>query len=94
MKRLLILGIDRLDRHAGARRGRRATGDFEIVGLSAGTAYEPLIEQARAHGVRRIALSDRDAAARAAESWTGGDVLARPARASWSSWRARTPTWC
>ena len=32
--------------------------------------------QARAHGVRRIALSDPDAAARAAEAWTEGEVLA------------------
>ena len=34
--------------------------------------------QARAHGVKRIALSDPDAAARAAEAWTGGEVLAGP----------------
>jgi 1-deoxy-D-xylulose-5-phosphate reductoisomerase len=78
MKRLLILGstgsigVQALDVVA------RAAGEFEVVGLSAGTAYEPLIEQARAHGVRRIALSDRDAAARAAEAWTGGDVLRGP----------------
>ena len=30
------------------------------------------------HGVSRIALSDPDAAARAAEAWTGGEVLAGP----------------
>jgi 1-deoxy-D-xylulose-5-phosphate reductoisomerase len=56
----------------------RAAGEFELVGLSAGTAHEALVEQASRHGVRRIALSDADAAARAAESWTGGDVLAGP----------------
>src|SRR3954465_5645881 len=56
----------------------RAGDAFEIVGLSAGTAHGPLIEQARAHGVRRIALSDPDAAARAAERWTDGEVLAGP----------------
>ena len=47
-----------------------------MVALSASSAWEPLIEQAREHGVRRIALADRDAAARAAEAWTGGEVLA------------------
>jgi len=56
----------------------RAAGEFELVGLSAGTAHEALVEQASRHGVRRIALSDADAAARAAESWTGGEVLAGP----------------
>jgi 1-deoxy-D-xylulose-5-phosphate reductoisomerase len=78
MKRLLILGstgsigTQALDVVAGA-------GDaFEIVGLSAGTAHEALVEQARAHGVHRIALSDRDAAAAAAERWTDGEVLAGP----------------
>jgi 1-deoxy-D-xylulose-5-phosphate reductoisomerase len=34
-----------------------------------------LIEQAQRHGVTRIAVADPDAAARAAEVWTGGDVL-------------------
>src|SRR3954462_14035053 len=50
--------------------------DLEIVGLSAARSWEPLIEQATRHGVRRIALSDPDAAARAAEAWTDGEVLA------------------
>src|SRR3954466_492410 len=50
--------------------------DFELVGLSAERSWEALVEQARAHGVGRIALADADAAARAAEAWTGGDVLA------------------
>jgi 1-deoxy-D-xylulose-5-phosphate reductoisomerase len=56
----------------------RATGEIELVGLSAGTAWEPLVAQARTHGVRRIALADRDAAARAAEAWTDGEVLSGP----------------
>jgi 1-deoxy-D-xylulose-5-phosphate reductoisomerase len=78
VKRLLILGstgsigVQALDVVA------RAPGDFELVGLSAGHAHEALVEQARAVGVRRIALSDTDAAARAAEAWTGGEVLAGP----------------
>jgi 1-deoxy-D-xylulose-5-phosphate reductoisomerase len=51
------------------------TGDLEIVGLSAAQAWEPLVEQARHHGVRRIAVADADAAARAGEAWTEGEVL-------------------
>src|SRR5204862_8049301 len=35
-----------------------------------------LVEQARAHGVARVALSDADAAARAAAAWPDGEVLA------------------
>jgi 1-deoxy-D-xylulose-5-phosphate reductoisomerase len=53
----------------------RAAGEIEVVGLSAGGSWETLIEQARAHGVTRIALADRDAAAQAAEAWTDGEVL-------------------
>ena len=34
------------------------------------------VEQARAHGVTRIALADEHAAARASEAWTDGEVLA------------------
>jgi 1-deoxy-D-xylulose-5-phosphate reductoisomerase len=56
----------------------RAPGAFELVGLSAGTDHAGLVAQAREHGVARIALSDPDAAARAAEAWTGGEVLAGP----------------
>src|ERR1700754_4410865 len=51
------------------------TDDLEIVGLSAASSWEPLVEQATRHGVRRIALSDPDAAAGAAEAWTDGEVL-------------------
>ena len=75
MKRLLILGSTG---SIGTQALDVIGGDFEIVGLSAGTAHEPLVAQARAHGVRRIALSDPDAAARAAETWTEGEVLAGP----------------
>jgi 1-deoxy-D-xylulose-5-phosphate reductoisomerase len=56
----------------------RAAGQIEVVGLSAGSSWELLIEQARAHGVTRIALADRDAAALAAEVWTDGEVLSGP----------------
>jgi 1-deoxy-D-xylulose-5-phosphate reductoisomerase len=53
-----------------------ASGELEVVGLSAERSWEAAVEQARAHGVRRIALADADAAARAAEAWTDGEVLA------------------
>jgi 1-deoxy-D-xylulose-5-phosphate reductoisomerase len=75
MKRLLILGSTG---SIGTQALDVVGDDFQIVGLSAGTAHEALVAQARAHGVRRIALSDPDAAARAAESWTEGEVLAGP----------------
>jgi 1-deoxy-D-xylulose-5-phosphate reductoisomerase len=54
----------------------RSGGELEIVALSAASSWETLLDQARANGVRRIALTDPDAAARAAEAWTGGEVLA------------------
>ena len=53
-----------------------ASDELEVVGLSAESSWEGLIEQARAHGVRRIALADPDSGARAAEAWTDGEVLA------------------
>src|SRR5580693_8589753 len=74
-KRLLILGstgsigtqaIDVCSR----------SDELELVGLSAGGSWEDLIEQARVHGVTRIALGDEHAAARASEGWTDGEVLA------------------
>jgi 1-deoxy-D-xylulose-5-phosphate reductoisomerase len=48
-----------------------------VVALSAAEAWEQLLEQAERFDVRRIALADRDAAARAAEAWTG-EVLVGP----------------
>ncbi len=50
--------------------------ELEVIGLSAERSWEELVAQARAHGVRRIALADEHAAARAAEAWTDGEVLA------------------
>ena len=52
--------------------------ELELSGLSAATSWEPLLEQADRFGVKRIALSDPDAAARASERWTDGEVLAGP----------------
>ncbi|MCW2952247.1 MAG: 1-deoxy-D-xylulose 5-phosphate reductoisomerase [Conexibacter sp.] len=54
------------------------SSELELVGLSAQTSWETLVEQARAHGVRRIALDSPDAGARAAEAWTDGEVLTGP----------------
>ncbi len=78
MKRLLILGSTGSIGTQALDVVERAAGEFEIVGLSAGTAHDALVAQARAHGVQRIALSDPDSAARAAEAWTEGEVLAGP----------------
>jgi len=76
-KRLLILG-------ATGSIGLQAldvctrSEELELVGLSAERSWQELIEQAREHGVERIALADADMAARAAEAWTDGQVLAGP----------------
>jgi 1-deoxy-D-xylulose-5-phosphate reductoisomerase len=76
-KRLLILGstgsigtqaLDVLSGDSGK--------ELELVGLSAERSWEALVEQARAHEVKRIALTDEHAAARAAEGWADGEVLA------------------
>ena len=52
--------------------------DLEVVGLSAASGDTLLVEQAEQFGVGRIALADERAAARAAERWTGGEVLRGP----------------
>jgi 1-deoxy-D-xylulose-5-phosphate reductoisomerase len=78
MKRLLILGSTGSIGTQALDVVARAKGEFELVGLSAGTDHDALVAQARAHGVARVALSDPDAAARAAEAWIGGEVLAGP----------------
>ncbi len=54
----------------------RSEEDLNVVALSAASAWEHLLSQAQEYGVRRIALSDQDAAARAGEAWTDGEVLA------------------
>ncbi len=73
-KRLLILGstgsvgtqaLDVLAR----------SDELELVGLSAESSWEMLIEQARAHGIRRIALADEQAARAASGAWPDGEVL-------------------
>jgi len=56
----------------------KRSADLEVVGLGAARSFEALVAQAVAHRVPRIALSDETAAARAAEAWTDGQVLAGP----------------
>ena len=78
MKRLLILGATGSIGTQALDVVQRAPDAFQLVGLSADRAWEDLVGQARRHGVDRIALADADAAARAAEVWTDGEVLAGP----------------
>jgi 1-deoxy-D-xylulose-5-phosphate reductoisomerase len=52
--------------------------DLQVVGLAAATDFAKVVDQANKFGVGRIAFADETAAARAAEAWTGGDVLAGP----------------
>ena len=49
---------------------------LEVVGLAANSSADLALEQASAFGVRRVAIADRDAADRAAEGWSEGEVLA------------------
>src|SRR3954465_15422105 len=75
MKRIVILGstgsigtqaLDVIER----------SDELEVVALAASRSFELLTKQAVEHGVTRIALADETAAARAAEQWTRGEVLA------------------
>ena len=52
-----------------------ASDGLQVVGLSADSSWEPLLEQARQHGVPAIALADPEAAERACSDWDG-QVLA------------------
>jgi 1-deoxy-D-xylulose-5-phosphate reductoisomerase len=45
--------------------------ELAVVGLSADSRWEPLVEAAREHGVPRIALADPRAAEEAAKAWKG-----------------------
>jgi 1-deoxy-D-xylulose-5-phosphate reductoisomerase len=51
--------------------------ELEVVGLAAASSWELLLKQAAAQGVRRVALADPDAAARASEH-SQVEVLAGP----------------
>jgi 1-deoxy-D-xylulose-5-phosphate reductoisomerase len=56
----------------------RSGSELSVVALSAASSWESLLEQAQRYGVRRVAIADPDAAARASEAWTEGEVLAGP----------------
>src|SRR5207237_1723492 len=49
--------------------------EVEVVGLAAERSWEALVEQARAHGVRRIALAQPEMAESAAGAFGEGEVL-------------------
>jgi 1-deoxy-D-xylulose-5-phosphate reductoisomerase len=53
----------------------RANRDLDVVGLTAADSWERLLAQATEHGVSRVALSEPEAAQRAAGAWNGGEVL-------------------
>jgi 1-deoxy-D-xylulose-5-phosphate reductoisomerase len=76
MKRLLILGATGSIGTQALDVVARAPDEFELVGLSGARSHADLVALADEHGVERIALSEPDAAARAAELWTGGEVFA------------------
>ncbi len=75
-RRLLILGSTGSIGTQALDVVARAGGELEVVGLSAESSSGALVAQARELGVERIALADAHAAARAAEAWTDGEVLA------------------
>src|SRR5262245_35942079 len=74
MKRVLILGSTG---SIGTQALEVISGSDElrVVGLSADSRWEGLLEQARRHGVPAVALSDQTAAERAERAWDG-QVLA------------------
>jgi 1-deoxy-D-xylulose-5-phosphate reductoisomerase len=70
MKRVLILGsTGSIGTQALQVLG--ASESLQLAGLSAGSSWEPLLEQARQHGVPMVALADEDAADRAKGAWDG-----------------------
>ena len=70
MKKLVILGstgsigVQALEVVGGS-------DELEVVGLAAGRSWEPLVEQAREHGVPVIALADPEGAKAARDGWKG-----------------------
>lgn len=70
MKKVVILG-------ATGSIGRQAlqivaaSEGLQVVGLAAGSSWEPLLEAARQHGVPVVALADAEAAERAGGTWSG-----------------------
>jgi 1-deoxy-D-xylulose-5-phosphate reductoisomerase len=54
------------------------SSELEVVGLAADSSVELLLDQAARFGVRRVALADEAAAARASERHSEGEILAGP----------------
>ena len=74
MRRLLVLG-------STGSVGTQALAVPErghVVGLSAHSSWETIVKQAVEEDVRRIALTDEAAAARARQAWPDGEVLSGP----------------
>jgi 1-deoxy-D-xylulose-5-phosphate reductoisomerase len=70
MKKLVILGCTG---SIGAQALEIAAGseELDVVGLAAGSSWEPVVEAASGHGAAAIALADAGAAERAASAWDG-----------------------
>jgi 1-deoxy-D-xylulose-5-phosphate reductoisomerase len=77
-RRLVILGASGSIGAQALDVVERADGAFDVVGLSAQSSWQRVVEQARAHGVGRIALGDAEAAEQAALAWPDGEVLSGP----------------
>jgi 1-deoxy-D-xylulose-5-phosphate reductoisomerase len=77
-RRLVILGASGSIGEQALDVVARAGQAFDVVGLSAQSSWERVVEQARAHGVGRIALGESEAAERAARAWPEGEVLSGP----------------
>ncbi len=73
MKRVLVLGSTG-SIGTQALEVISASDDLQVVGLSAESSWETLLEQARQHGVPVVALADGDSAERARSEW-GGQIL-------------------
>jgi 1-deoxy-D-xylulose-5-phosphate reductoisomerase len=78
VRRLVILGSTGSVGTQALDVVERSGGELEVAALAASSRWEDLVAQAQRHGVSRIALADEDAAARASEAWTDGEVLAGP----------------
>ena len=48
-----------------------ASDELRVLGLAAGSDAETAVDQAREHGVPRVAIADPGAARRASEAWSG-----------------------
>jgi 1-deoxy-D-xylulose-5-phosphate reductoisomerase len=70
MKKLVILGCTG---SIGAQALEIVSGsdELEVVGLAAGSSWEPVVEEAARHGVPAVALAEPAAAEHAAAAWDG-----------------------